>query len=121
MADALAGQHAVTIEDFARLDIRVGRVLEAAVLERARKPAYRLRIDLGPGLGERNSSAQITEAYSVDALAGRLVLCVVNLPPRRVAGFKSEVLTLGVYSDAGPVVLIAPDPHGPARPGDRLG
>ncbi|MEM1330537.1 MAG: tRNA-binding protein [Planctomycetota bacterium] len=110
-----------TIEDFARLDIRVGRVLTAEPLAGARRPAYRLRLDLGPDLGERASSAQITEAYTPEELVGRLVLVVVNLPPRRIAGFKSEVLTLGVYSAGGPVVLIAPDAGRGVRPGDRLG
>ncbi|MEQ8819693.1 MAG: tRNA-binding protein [Sumerlaeia bacterium] len=113
----------VTFDDFLKLDIRVGRVLEAAPLEKARKPAYRLAIDFGPELGTRQSSAQITEAYEAQALVGRLVMAVVNFPPRRVAGFKSEVLTLGVYSSGGegPVVLIGPDDHGAVRPGDRLG
>lgn len=114
---------AITIEDVVKLDIRVGRVVRAEPLERARRPAYRLRVDLGADLGERDSSAQITDAYTPETLMGRTVLCVVNLPPRRVAGFKSEVLTLGVYSDggAGPVVLVTPDDHASVRPGDRLG
>ncbi|MFG0326523.1 MAG: tRNA-binding protein [Phycisphaerales bacterium JB037] len=117
-----------TIEDFAKLDIRVGRVLEAAPLAGARKPAYRLRIDFGPDLGEKDSSAQITDLYDPAELVGRLVMGIVNLPPRRVAGFKSEVLTLGVYSsgDDHSVVLIAPDSPRPdgsraPRPGDKLG
>lgn len=113
-----------SIEGFARLDIRVGRVLDAAPLEGARKPAYRMRIDFGDALGVKQSSAQITEAYpDAGALVGRLVLAVVNFPPRRIAGFRSECLTLGVYADggAGPVVLIAPDAHASVRPGDRLG
>lgn len=106
-----------------RLDIRVGRVIEAAPLEKARRPAYRLRIDFGPEIGEKQSSAQVTDAYAAGELVGRLVLGVVNFPPRRVAGFKSEVLTLGVYSDggAGPVVLVAPDDHPAVTPGDRFG
>jgi len=112
-----------TIEDFQKLDIRVGRVLEAAPLEGARDPAIRLKIDFGPELGGRQSSARIAEAYAPESLAGRLVLAVVNFPPRRVAGFSSEVLTLGVYSDGGkgPVVLIAPDASPHIRPGDKLG
>lgn len=112
-----------TIDDFLKLDIRVGRVLSAAPLEGARKPAWRLEIDFGPEMGRRQSSAQITEAYAAEELPGRLVLAVVNFPPRRVAGFRSEVLTLGVYSDGGlgPVVLIAPDAHPSVKPGDRLG
>ncbi len=112
-----------TIDDFARLDIRVARVIEAAPLEGARKPAYRLTLDCGPELGTRQSSAQITDAYAPGELVGRLVLAIVNLPPRRIAGFKSEVLTLGVYTAAGPVAIIAPDarPGLDPQPGDRLG
>lgn len=113
----------VTIDDFARLDIRVARVLAAAPLEGARRPAYRLTLDCGPEIGTRSSSAQITDAYEPNDLVGRLVLAIVNLPPRRIAGFRSEALTLGVYTQAGPVALIAPDlaPGLDPRPGDRLG
>jgi len=112
-----------TFDDFLKLDIRVGRVIEAAPLEKARKPAIRLRIDFGPELGEKNSSAQIADAYAPEALVGRLVMAVVNFPPRRIAGFESEVLTLGVYSAGGdgPVILIAPDSDDRVQPGDRLG
>lgn len=112
-----------TFEEFMAFDIRVGRVLEAALLAGARKPAYRMRIDFGPEIGVKQSSAQITQAYAVEALVGRLVLGVVNFPPRKVAGFVSEVLTLGVYSEggSGPVILVAPDTDARVRPGDRLG
>src|SRR5690606_13248154 len=101
----------------------VGRVMEAGALEGARKPAYRLRIDFGPDIGEKNSSAQITEKYRAEELVGKLVMAVVNFPPRRIAGFRSEVLTLGVYSSGGggPVVLISPDDDEHLLPGDRLG
>jgi len=109
-----------TIEDFQRLDIRVARVLEAAPLEGARRPAYRLLLDCGPEVGRKRSSAQITDLYEPDGLVGRLVLAVVNFPPRRIAGFESEVLTLGVYAEWG-VALVAPDERGGVRPGDRLG
>jgi tRNA-binding protein len=98
----------ITIEDFQRVDVRVGRVVAAEPLKGARKPAYALRIDFGAELGVRQSSAQITEHYQPEALIGQLVLAVVNFPPRRIAGFRSEVLTLGVADDAGAVVLIAP-------------
>jgi tRNA-binding protein len=113
----------VTIEDFSALDVRVARVLDAEPNTGARTPAYVLTIDLGPGLGTRTSSARITEAYAPADLVGRLVLAVVNLPPRRVAGVRSECLVLGVYSQngEGPVVLIGPDEHDSVRPGDRLG
>jgi tRNA-binding protein len=100
----------ITIADFAKLDIRVGRVLSAEPLAGARKPAYTLRIDFGPEIGIRASSAQLTERYQPGDLVGRLVLGVVNLPPRRVAGFTSETLTLGVADHAGGVVLLAVDP-----------
>ncbi len=109
--------------DFQKLDIRVGKILEAAPLEKARKPAYRLKIDFGSEIGVRQSSAQITDVYTSDEIVGRLILGVVNFPPMRVAGFKSEVLTLGIYSDNGdgPVVLIKPDDHPAIKLGDRLG
>ena len=116
-------QDQATFDDFLKLDIRVGRILEAAPLEKARQPAYRLRIDFGPEIGVKQSSAQITDAYTADELPGRLILGVVNFPPRRVAGYKSEVLTLGIYSSGGdgPVILIAPDNHPAPQPGDKLG
>lgn len=100
----------ITAEEFARVDIRVGRVLSAAPLAGARKPAYALRIDFGPEVGVKASSAQLTERYTADELVGRIVLGVVNLPPRRIAGFKSEVLTLGVADGQGAVVLLGVDP-----------
>ncbi len=114
MADGIAERPGeITIEDFQRVDIRVGRVLAAEPLKGARKPAYALRIDFGADIGVRQSSAQITEHYQPEALIGRLVLAVVNFAPRRIAGFRSEVLTLGIADDAGAVVLIAPDLEAP--------
>ena len=107
-----------TIEDFAKLDIRAGTIVEAVIFEKAKKPAYRLKIDFGEKLGVKKSSAQITERYSVDELIGKQVLAVVNFPPRQIADYMSEVLVLGTYSEGG-VVLVTPDK--PIRNGDKLG
>ena len=93
-------------------------VLEAEVFEKAKKPAYKLKIDFGKEIGIKKSSAQITERYSTDELIGKQVLAVVNFPPRQIADFMSEVLVLGTYSDGG-VVLITPDK--PVDNGDKLG
>jgi tRNA-binding protein len=91
--------------------MRVGRILDAEPFPEARKPSYRLRIDFGPEIGERVSSAQLTVTYpDPAALIGRQVVAVVNFPPRRIAGFKSEVLVLGAMGAAGDVHLLAPEP-----------
>ena len=99
----------ITYDDFARVDIRVGTVLEAAPLEGLRKPALRLVIDFGPELGTRKSSAQLTVHYTPQSLIGRQVAAVVNFPPRQIGKFMSEVLTLGLPDGDGAVVLIVPD------------
>lgn len=107
-----------TIETFLEVDIRVGRVIKAVDFPQARKPAYKLWIDFGE-LGVRRSSAQITELYSVDELKGRLVLAVVNIPPRQIANFISEALVLGIPTDTDRnVVLVQPDRE--TAPGLRL-
>lgn len=98
-----------TLEDFLEIDIRVGRIVDVREFPEARKPAYRLTIDFGPDVGIKQSSAQLVAHYAIDALMGRLVLAVVNFPPRRIGPFESEVLTLGVPDAAGRVILITPD------------
>jgi len=107
-----------TFDDFIKLDIHVGTILSAVPFEKARKPAYQLKIDFGTDIGIKKSSAQITEQYTPDSLIGKQVLAVVNFPPRQIANFFSEVLVLGTYS-AGGVVLVTPDK--PVKNGDKLG
>jgi tRNA-binding protein len=97
-----------TFEDFQKLDMRVGRVLEVEEFPEARVAAWKLTVDFGEEIGTRRSSAQITH-YPADELVGRLVVGVVNFPPKRIAGFPSEVLVLGAMDDEKGVVLLAPD------------
>lgn len=99
----------VTIDEFLALDIRVGRIVSAEPFPEARKPAYKLIIDFGGEIGQKKSSAQITDNYTIESLTGRQILAVVNFPPRQIGPFMSEVLTLGVSDEAGAVVLISPD------------
>ena len=98
----------ITYEDFAKVDIRVGRIVQVDDFPQALKPAWKLRIDFGP-LGVKSSSAQLTERYGKDELVGMLVLAVVNFPPRQIANFFSDVLTLGIQVAAGDIVLVRPD------------
>ena len=98
----------ITYDDFLKVDIRVGRVIQVDDFPKARKPAYKLRIDFGP-LGVRTSSAQIMKYYDKTDIMGKQVLAVVNFPPRQIADFFSEVLTLGVILGEGDIVLVHPD------------
>jgi tRNA-binding protein len=95
--------------DFERVDVRVGRIVRAEPFPDARKPAYKLWIDFGPDLGIRTSSAQLTRHYRLEDLEGRLVIAVVNFPPRQIGPFMSQVLTLGVPGSDGGVVLLVPE------------
>jgi tRNA-binding protein len=107
----------ISFDDFLAVDMRVGRIVEVEDFPEARKPAWKLRIDFGPEVGERRSSAQITN-YGREDLIGRLVVGVVNFPPRQIGPVRSEVLVLGAVSDAHPVLLLQPDAG--SRPGDRI-
>jgi tRNA-binding protein len=108
-----------SVELWQQLDLRVGRIVAAEPFPEARRPAYRLTVDLGPG-GLRRSSAQLPGTYpDPSAIVGRLVICVVNLPPRRIAGFVSEVLVLGALPADGRIPLLGVDPG--AMPGDPVG
>ena len=107
-----------TFDDFLKLDIRVGTILNAKIFEKAKKPAYQIEVDLGEEIGIKKSSAQITNLYSTEELIGKQILGVVNFPPRQIADFMSEVLILGTYSKNG-VVLIKPDMQ--VNNGDKLG
>jgi tRNA-binding protein len=99
----------ISYDDFAKVDIRVGRITHAEPFPEARRPACRVWVDFGPEIGERKSSAQITRNYALEALPGRLVLGVVNFPARQIGPMRSEVLILGVPDAEGEVVLIEPE------------
>ena len=108
----------IGFDDFLKVDVRVGRIVEAEPFPEARKPAFKLKIDFGPEIGVRKSSAQITRHYGLDELRGRLVAAVVNFPPRQIGPFMSEVLTLGFPDAEGEVVLVGVDRDVPV--GGRL-
>ena len=98
----------IEYDDFLKVDMRVGRITEVEDFPEARKPAWKLRIDFGDEIGTKRCSAQVTN-YSREELEGRLVVAVVNFPPRQIGPVRSEVLTLGALNEAGEVILLAPD------------
>lgn len=108
----------INFDDFLKVDVRVGRIVEAEEFPEARKPAYKMRIDFGPDIGIKKTSAQITKHYKPEGLVGKLVMAVVNFPPRQIGPVRSEVLTLGVPDEDGEVVLLTPDKDVPI--GGRL-
>jgi tRNA-binding protein len=107
----------IEYEDFAKVDMRVGRIVSVEDFPEARRPAWKLRIDFGPEIGEKRSSAQITN-YTREELEGRLVVGVVNFPPRQIGPVRSEALVLGAVADDHPVLLLEPDAG--SQPGDRI-
>jgi tRNA-binding protein len=108
----------ISWEDFEKVDVRVGTVVEAELFPEARKPSMKLMVDFGPEVGTRKTSAQLTVRYEPEGLVGRQVLAVINFPPKRIAGFESEVLVLGVPDGNEDVVLLSPDHRVP--PGGRM-
>jgi tRNA-binding protein len=109
----------ITYDDFAKVDMRVGVVTQVEEFERARKPAYKIRVDFGPEIGEKWSSAQARREYTKEELLGRQVIGVVNLAPKNIAGFMSEVLLLGVQLEDGSLSLLEPGRR-PAQLGSRV-
>jgi tRNA-binding protein len=115
MAEPAPPGETISLEDFNRVDVRVGTIVEAVLNEAARKPAYRLLVDFGPDLGRKRSSAQLVANYRPEDLVGRQVAAIVNFPPRQIARTVSEVLVLGFPDAEGNVVLVAverPVPNG---------
>jgi tRNA-binding protein len=109
----------ITYDDFQKVDMRVGEIIEVHDFERARNPSYKLKVDFGPEIGEKWSSAQAKLAYSDEELLGMQVIAVVNFPPKNIAGFLSEVLVLGVEQDDGSLSLLQPSRR-PAKLGSRV-
>ena len=108
----------IAFDEFLCVDIRIGTIVEVELFPEARKPAFKLKIDFGPAIGVKKSSAQIVDRYALEDLAGRQVAAVVNFPPRQIGKYMSEVLTLGFADESGAVILFAPDQ--PVPDGSRL-
>jgi len=108
----------IAFDDFEKVDIRVGRIIDVQDFPEARRPAYKLQVDFGPELGIKKTSAQVTQNYSHDELKGKLVAAVINFPPKQIGKFMSEILMLGFPDSAGNVTLISPDKDVPL--GGRL-
>lgn len=99
----------ITFDDFEKVDIRVGRIIDVQDFPEARKPAYKLWVDFGPDMGVKKTSAQVTKYYTPEKLKGKLVAAVVNFPPRQIGKYMSEILVLGFPDGDGGVVMISPD------------
>ena len=108
----------ITWDDFSKVELRVGRIVAAEPFAEARKPAYKLLLDFGPEIGQKKSSAQITALYAADELVGRLVVAVLNFPPKQIGPIMSECLVTGFHDEAGRVALCVPDAEVPL--GTRL-
>ncbi len=108
----------ISWEDFEKLDLRIGTIIEAKPFEKAKKPAYKLKIDFGKE-GIKNSSAQITTLYNCDELIGKQIIAVINFPPKQIADFMSECLVLGVYDANNNVILLHPDKE--TKNGNKIG
>lgn len=109
----------ISWDDFEKIDIRVGQIQRVETFEAAHKPAYKLWIDFGPGMGIKPSSAQITAHYEANDLIGKQIIAIINFPPKQIANFFSECLVLGVYDEKNEVVLLTPDK--PLLPGLKIG
>ena len=114
----MSDDNRITFDDFMKVDIRAGTVVDARPFPEARKPAIKLWVDFGPGIGVRKSSAQITVHYTPEGLIGRKVMAVVNFPPRQIGPFMSEILVLGFADENGDIMLVTPD--GDVPDGARL-